>query len=439
MKDERMMDLSKLGHTCVVGLHWGDEGKGKIVDLLTEHFDVVVRFNGGGNAGHTVQIEGEKFALHLLPVGVLRPGKKAVVGPGVALDLPRIIEEIEALADRGISVIDQLRLSDRAHLVMPYHKKQDCLSETALGNSKIGTTARGIGPCYADKMLRSPALRVIDLLKPKRFRERLAAIVEQKNRLFAALYDDREPLSADAIAEEYLACAAKVKSCVCDSSRFFDEALEGGQRLLFEGANGTLLDIDHGTFPFVTSSTTSAIGVPAGAGVPASTVRTVLGVTKAYTTRVGAGPFPTELHDDVGQLIRDRGHEYGTTTGRPRRCGWFDGVAARYSARLCGATHLAVMHLDTLTGLDKIGICTGYATSDGPLAGFITDGELLERAEPIIEYLPGWQEDPRNARTFDELPAEARTYLARIESLAGVPVAIASVGPDRTQTLVRSL
>jgi len=432
-----MMDFTNLGHTCVVGLHWGDEGKGKIVDLLTEYFDVVVRFNGGGNAGHTVQIEGAKFALHLLPVGVLRPGKTAVVGPGVALDLPRIIEEIEALDTRGIHVAGQLRLSDRSHLVMPYHKKQDRLSEEALGNRKIGTTARGIGPCYADKMLRAPALRVVDLLKPEQFRTRVAAIVEQKNKLFTALYDDREPLSADAIADEYLACAAKVQPCICDTTSFFDKAVQTGQRLLFEGANGTLLDIDHGTFPFVTSSTTSAIGVPAGAGVPASTVRTVLGVTKAYTTRVGAGPFPTELDDAVGQHIRDLGHEYGTTTGRPRRCGWFDAVAARYSTRLCGATYLAIMHLDTLTGLERVGICTGYTSGGLPLEGFVSDGELLARAEPVIEYLPGWRDNPRDARSFGALPEQVRAYLARIEALVGVPVAIASVGPDRTQTLVR--
>lgn len=433
------MDFKNLGHTCVVGLHWGDEGKGKIVDLLTEHFDIVVRFNGGGNAGHTVQIAGEKFALHLLPVGVLRPNKIAAIAPGVALDLPRMLEEVDALAERNIHVANQLKISDRAQLVMPYHKKQDLLSEAALGKSKIGTTARGIGPCYADKMQRATALRAGDLLRPDRFREKLTRIVELKNKLFKAMYDDSEPLDANAIADEYLACAEKVRTNICDTTRFFDEAITAGKRILFEGANGTLLDIDHGTFPFVTSSTTSAIGVPAGAGVPASTLKTCLGVTKAYTTRVGAGPFPTELDNEVGQQIRDRGHEYGTTTGRPRRCGWFDAVAARYSVRLSGITHLAVMHLDTLSGMEKVGLCTGYKTAQGPLPGFVSDADLLEQAEPVIEFMPGWDADPREARSFDELPQQARDYLARIESIVGVPVAIASVGPDRAQTLIRSL
>ncbi|HSW44465.1 MAG TPA: adenylosuccinate synthase [Phycisphaerae bacterium] len=432
------MNFKELGHTCVVGLHWGDEGKGKIVDLLTEHFDVVVRYNGGGNAGHTVQIKGEKFALHLLPVGVLSPGKTAAIGPGVALDLPRMLEEITMLAQRGV-IVGDLKIGDRAQLVMPYHKKQDLLSETALGAGKIGTTARGIGPCYADKMLRATALRAGDLLRPGPFRERLARIVDFKNRMFAALYGDREPLDAGAIAEEYLAAAERVRPNICDTTQYFYEAMQAGKRLLFEGANGTLLDIDHGTFPFVTSSTTSAIGVPAGAGVPASTLKTCIGVTKAYTTRVGAGPFPSELDNEIGQTIRDRGHEYGTTTGRPRRCGWFDAVAARYSARLSGITHLAVMHLDTLTGLDRVGICTGYTTPAGPLPGFVSDSTLLTEAEPVIEFVPGWKNDPRDARSFDELPPQARDYLARIEQLAGVPIAIASVGPDRAQTLIRPI
>jgi len=433
------MDFGKLGHTCVVGLHWGDEGKGKIVDLLTEHFDLVVRFNGGGNAGHTVQIGGEKFALHLLPVGVLNPNKTAAIGPGVALDLLTMIEEIQGLAKRGIEVDDRLKISDRAHLVMPYHKKQDMLSESALAGSKIGTTARGIGPCYSDKMQRSTAIRVGDLLDPKTFREKLGRIVAIKNKIFAALYNDAEPLDAEPLADEYLACAEHVRSNICDTTRLFYDAIQSGQRLLFEGANGTLLDIDHGTFPFVTSSTTSAIGVPAGAGVPASTLKCCIGATKAYTTRVGAGPFPSELKDEIGQQIRDRGHEYGTTTGRPRRCGWFDAVAGQYSARLSGITHLAVMHLDTLSGLERIGICTGYKTAEGPLPGFVSDNQLMERAEPIFEFMPGWDQDLTQVRTIDQLPQSARNYLDRIETLVGVPVAIAGVGPDRTQTLFRAL
>ena len=432
------MDLSKLGHTCVVGMHWGDEGKGKIVDLLTEHFDIVVRFNGGGNAGHTVLIGDEKFALHLLPVGVLSPDKTAVVGPGVALDLGRMLEEIDALKGRGITIGKRLRISDRANLVMPYHKKQDNLSEAALGDSKIGTTARGIGPCYSDKMQRATAVRVVDLFHPESLRDKLERIVQRKNTIFAALYGDKEPLDAKAIADEYLAYAERIRGNVSDTTSFLYEAVQSGKGLLFEGANGTLLDIDHGTFPFVTSSTTSAIGVPAGAGVPAQTLRTCIGVTKAYTTRVGSGPFPSELDGEIGQYIRDRGHEYGTTTGRPRRCGWFDAVAARYTARLSGITQIAVMHLDTLAGLDRVGICTGYQAADGPLPGFVADSTVLENAEPVIEYLPGWSEDLRQARSIEDLPQTARHYLDRLEALIGVPIAIVSVGPERTQTLMRT-
>ncbi len=431
------MNLAELGHTCVVGLHWGDEGKGKIVDLLTEHFDIVVRYNGGGNAGHTVMIGDEKFALHLLPVGVLSPNKTAVVGPGVAVDLGRMIEELDALAARGIVVGDHLKISDRAHVVMPYHKKQDMLSEASLGAKKIGTTARGIGPCYSDKMQRATAIRVIDLFNAEVLREKITRIVDRKNRIFAALYNDLEPLDAEAIFAEYRGYAARLAGNVCDSTRFLLEAMDAGRRLLFEGANGTLLDIDHGTFPFVTSSTTSAIGVPAGAGVPPQTIQACVGVTKAYTTRVGAGPFPSELDNEIGQYIRDRGHEYGTTTGRPRRCGWFDAVAGRYSARLTGATALAVMHLDTLSGLEQVGICTGYRTPEGPLPGVVADATLLERAEPVIEYLPGWRQDLRSARSIEQLPATTRRYLDRIEELMGVDLTIVSIGPERTQTLFR--
>jgi len=432
------MDMTKLGHTCVVGMHWGDEGKGKIVDLLAEHADIVVRFNGGGNAGHTVVIGDEKFALHLLPIGVLSPNKMAAVGPGVAVDLGRIIEEIDGLAQRSITVGANLKISNRAHLVMPWHKKQDLLSEAALGNQKIGTTARGIGPCYADKMQRATAIRVVDLLHPNELRAKVERISQIKNTMFAALYADNEPLDSASIVAEYLAYADRIQPCICDTTQLLYDAISQGQRLLFESANGMLLDIDHGTFPYVTSSTTSAIGVPAGAGVPSQTVQTCIGVTKAYTTRVGAGPFPSELHNEIGQYIRDRGHEYGTTTGRPRRCGWFDAVAAQYSVRFGGITQIAVMHLDTLTGLDQVGICTGYQTADGPLSGFVADNVAMEKAEPVIEYLPGWKEDPRSARTIDQLPANTRHYLDRLESLIGVPITIVSVGPERTQTLFRT-
>ena len=432
------MDFAKLGHACVVGLHWGDEGKGKIVDLLSEHFDVVVRYNGGGNAGHTVWIGGEKFALHLLPVGVLSPGKTAVIGPGVALDLPRMLEELVTLKERGIDVGDALKISNRAHLVMPYHKKQDSLSESSLGDKKIGTTARGIGPCYADEMQRATAIRVTDLFNPESFRERVARIVDRKNKVFAALWNDAEPLDAKALADEYLGYAKQVRDNVCDTTQYLHEQIQGGRRLLFEGANGALLDIDHGTFPFVTSSTTSAIGIPAGAGVPPQTLQACIGVTKSYTTRVGAGPFPTEHHDEIGQKIRDRGHEYGTTTGRPRRCGWFDAVAARYTIRLSGITHVAVMHLDTLGTFDRVGICTGYRVGGKVLDTFVADANVLESVEPVIEFMPGWHEDLSKARSIDDLPKTARDYLDRVESLIEAPITIVSVGPERTQTLFRA-
>jgi adenylosuccinate synthase len=320
---------------------------------------------------------------------------------------------------------------------MPYHKKQDALSEASLGDSKIGTTARGIGPCYADKMQRATALRVVDLLRSDTFRERLTRIVAQKNKLFAALYDDREPIDATALADEYLAHAERVRSNICDTTQFLYESVQAGRRLLFEGANGTLLDVDHGTYPFVTSSSTCAIGVPAGSGVPTQTIGSVVGVTKAYTTRVGAGPFPSELDNEIGQRIRERGHEYGTTTGRPRRCGWFDAVAGQYSARLSGVTQVAVMHLDTLTGLDRVGICVGYEADGGPLSGFVADPVLMSQAKPVIEYLPGWSEDLRAARSFGQLPGNARAYLDRLGQLLGVPISIVSVGPDRTQTLFK--
>ncbi|MCL2330634.1 MAG: adenylosuccinate synthase [Phycisphaerae bacterium] len=426
-----------MGHTCVVGMHWGDEGKGKIVDLLTERFDMVVRFNGGGNAGHTVWIGSEKFALHLLPVGVLSPGKTAVVGPGVALDAGRILEEMDALAARGIKVSENLRISDRSHLVMPWHKRQDVVSEAALGNSKIGTTARGIGPCYADKMYRSMAIRAVDLLNPAQLREKIQRVAAFKAKLLAGCYGDNEPLDVKAIVDEYLGYADRLRANICDTTILLWQSMQAGKRLLFEGANGMLLDVDHGTFPFVTSSTTSAIGVPAGAGVPTQTIKTIIGVTKAYTTRVGSGPFPSELNDDTGDRIRKQGHEYGTTTGRPRRCGWFDAVAAQYAARLGGITQVAIMHLDTLTGFDKVGICVGYRTSKGDLPSMMADSALMESAQPVFEYMDGWKDDPSKARSINEMPAAARAYIDRVEKLIGVPVTIVSVGPERNQTLFR--
>ncbi len=432
------MDFSSLGNTAVIGLQWGDEGKGKIVDLLTEHFDCVVRYAGGANAGHTVLVGGEKFALHLLPSGILRPNVVNIIGPGVALDLAVLIEEIDALRQRGISLAGRLLIARRAHLVMPYHKKQDQLSEARLaGGRKIGTTARGIGPCYADKMLRSTAFRVADLYRPDEFRTRLIEVMAERNKLFAALYGDADPLDAEQVADQWLAFAERLAPHIADTTLVLHDALAEKKRILFEGAQGSLLDVNHGTYPFVTSSNCTAAGVAAGAGVPPSAIQTYLGVVKAYSTRVGGGPFPTELPDATGDRIRQRGHEYGTTTGRPRRCGWFDAFAVRYSVKLGGIDQLAVMHLDTLSTFEELRICTGYRRAGESLRGFPADAHELAAVEPVYETLPGWREEIGEVTHYDRLPAAARRYLDRLEQVVGIPITLVSVGAERTATLHR--
>lgn len=433
------MNLAELGHTCVVGLGWGDEGKGKIVDLLTERFDAVVRYNGGANAGHTVAFGGETFALHLVPSGVLRENVIGVIGPGVALDPVTILEEIDALHARGITLggdRPRLRISNRAHVVMPYHKLEDSLSESQLpADRRIGTTARGIGPCYADKMNRSTALRVGDLLDRDALCDRLAPILERKNKIFEALYGQRVAQSADELADAYHALGRRLESFICDTTELLHELAAAGNRLLFEGAHGVMLDIDHGTFPYVSSSS-SALGVAAGAGVPHQFVKSFMGVIKAYATRVGEGPFPSELADETGQRIRDAGNEYGTTTRRPRRCGWFDAVAVRYAAKLSGVSSIALMHLDTLTGFERIGVCVGYRCGDRTLVTFPADVRDQRRIEPIIEYCKGWTRDLRGVRHMPQLPSAAWDYVERLEKLIGVPIGIVSVGPNREQTIL---
>ncbi len=432
------VDLSNLGTTCVIGLFWGDEGKGKIVDVLTEYADVVVRYNGGANAGHTVVVEGQKFALHLLPSGSIHGDKIGVIGPGVALDPAVLLEEIDHLQGRGIDISDRLKISKRCHVVMPYHKAEDRLNEQVLtGKDKIGTTARGIGPCYADKMQRSSAIRFCDLFNPNEFREHLGRIVRRKQAVFAALYEHPETIDAEAIADQYLRYADQLRNYICDTTSFLQHCLQNGRKLLFEGAHGTLLDIDHGTYPYVTSSSSSALGVPSGAGVPPSAVQSYVGVVKAYTTRVGQGPFPTELFDENGERIRERGQEYGTTTGRPRRCGWFDAVAGRYSVQMGGIEHVAVMHLDTLSGFDQLSICTAYTVDGERVDEFPAEVDVLDRVKPTYESLPGWSEDITSVRTFADLPQRAREYVLRIEELIGATVSIVSVGPDRSQTIFR--
>jgi len=425
-------------HTAVFGLGWGDEGKGKIVDLLCPSFDLVVRFNGGANAGHTVCAGGETFKLHILPTGVLHDTTVGVIGPGVVVDPVKLIEEIDQLKGRGIDVAGRLRISDRAHLVLAYHKIEDQLSESAAGDrGKIGTTARGIGPCYADKMRRSTAVRFADLRDDDGLASRVRCVAESKAAAFRALYGNDGGVNVDAILRDVETARAQLLPCITDTTALLQDAVDAGKAILFEGANGILLDVDHGTYPFVTSSSTGPNGIASGSGVSPLLVTRLIGVSKAYSTRVGSGPFVSELTDAVGDRVRERGHEYGTTTGRPRRCGWFDAVAARYSARLSGTTDLALLHMDTLTGFNEVGLCVAYRCDGQILRTPPSSVSLLDRCEPIIELVPGWSEDLRGVRRFEELPVNARDYVERIESLLGVPVSIIGVGPDRAETIVR--
>jgi adenylosuccinate synthase len=429
------MSLGNVGHTCVVGLQWGDEGKGKVVDLLLADFDVVVRYSGGANAGHTVVIAGEKFALHQLPSGILRPEVTSIIGPGAVLDPAVLLGEIASLRERGVQIGDNLRISDRIHVVFPHHRREDALAESAArGSEKIGTTGRGIGPCYADKFARHWAIRVCDLYPAARFRERLAAVVAHKNAYLAGVYGTRETMDAAKIADDYEQFAAELAPFVCNTTTLISKLRAAGKRVLFEGAQGSLLDIDHGTYPYVTSSNAGG-GVASGAGVPGWVSQSVVGVLKAYTTRVGAGPFPTELKDAIGDTIRERGHEYGTTTGRPRRCGWFDAVAAGYSAMFSGPTALALLHLDTLAGFDPVRICVGYKLDGRHIEDFPSDTHVLGQVEPVYEALPGWTEELGGCRTHAELPENARNYVRRISERLGTPVRMIGVGASREQVI----
>jgi adenylosuccinate synthase len=429
-------------HTAVVGLQWGDEGKGKIVDLLTAEHDVIVRYNGGANAGHTVVVGEERYAVHLIPAGILYPDKTCVIANGVVVDPQTLVDEIRTLRGRGVEVGDNLRVSDRAHVVMPYHKEHDAALErmlaTATGTDvSIGTTKRGIGPAYADKVHRSTAVRVGDLLDAEKLRSRLSVTCAIRSKELAALGVDAPPLEPDVLTTQYAQLGRELARHITDTTYLLHDCLHDGRSILFEGANACLLDIDHGTYPYVTSSNCSALGIPAGTGVPGRHVSRVIGIMKAYATRVGAGPFPTELTDETGDRIRERGREYGTTTGRPRRCGWLDLVAIRYSAMVCGATSLACMLLDVLSGFDEVRLCNGYRTADGGRSQrFVPDADGLATVEPIYETLPGWDEDLTGIEERADLPSAARRYLERIEELVGVPIEIISIGPERTQTLV---
>jgi adenylosuccinate synthase len=424
-------------NTAVVGLQWGDEGKGKIVDVLTEGADVVVRYCGGANAGHTVRIGDKKFATHLLPVGVFRPDVVNCVGNGVVLDPLVLFKEIDEVTSQGIPISPaNLKVSYKAHVVMPWHKVEDGAREIAAAGEAIGTTRRGIGPAYADKMHRSTAIRVADLIDADRLKAKVDAIGKERNKFFATAYGEA-PIDLAETYEKYRAAGERLAPFVDDVGFYLLNAKRDGKRVVFEGAHAALLDVDHGTYPFVTSSNCSSLGIFTGSGVPPQYVSEIIGIVKAYSTRVGGGPFPTELFDAIGDGIRQRGREYGTTTGRPRRIGWFDAVAVRYAADLCGATAVAITLLDVLGGLDELRICTAYEIDGERLPYFRSDGATLCDVKPVYETLPGWSEAIDGAKTFDALPANAQAYVKRLEELLGVPAKMVSVGPERSQTLVR--
>jgi adenylosuccinate synthase len=423
-------------NSCITGLQWGDEGKGKIVDVLAEHNDIVVRYSGGANAGHTVVVGDSRFALHLLPSGSVRPGTICVIGNGVVVDPDTLLKEIETLAQKDITLKGRLFISENAHIVLDYHKKEDQLREESLGKNKIGTTIRGIGPCYSDKVGRSYALRMSDLRDLEMLKEKLQTIVEYKNKIFAAVYK-AEPISAEIIFEKCKSYADKLLGFTTDTTEFLHRSIVDGKSVLFEGAQGSLLDLDHGTFPFVTSSNSSSLGMPAGCGVPAKMVDKFLGVAKAYTTRVGSGPFPTEQDNEIGQYIRDKGHEYGTTTGRPRRCGWFDAVAVSYSATIGAIDAIALVHLDTLSGLKEIKVCRAYKIDGKETTFFPANTARLSQVQCIYETVPGWEEDLTEVNDFHDLPLNVQNYIVLIEEMAKRPVTIIGVGPRRKQTIFR--
>lgn len=418
----------------LVGTQWGDEGKGKITDFLAEKADMVVRYQGGNNAGHTVVLGSEVFKLHLIPSGILYENKACVIGNGVVLDPKVLLEELDYLAERKVKT-GRLYISCNAHVIMPYHRLLDSLSEDELGQAKIGTTKRGIGPAYTDKAARV-GIRVSDLLDREEFAAKLKHNLQEKNRVLTKIYGI-EPLDFDEIYQEYMGYAEKIRGFVTDTSLIIDETLKSGEKVLFEGAQGTLLDLDQGTYPYVTSSHPIAGGACTGAGIGPTKISRVLGVIKAYTTRVGEGPFPTELSDEIGKQLMTAGQEFGTTTGRARRCGWFDAVIARYAARVSGISDFAVTKLDVLTGLEQVRICVGYRLAGEILTELPQSLKRFQQAEPVYLDLPGWTEDLSGIRSFDQLPENARNYINHIEKLTGVPATIIAVGPSREQTIVR--
>lgn len=420
-----------MSSVVVVGTQWGDEGKGKITDFLSENAEVIARYQGGDNAGHTIKFDGVTYKLHLIPSGIFYKDKISVIGNGVVVNPKSLVEELDYLKENDIQA-DNLRISDRAHIILPYHIKLDQLQEEAKGANKIGTTIKGIGPAYMDKAARV-GIRIADLLDKDIFAQRLKMNLADKNRQFVKMYDS-ETMLFDEIFAEYYEYGQRIKQYVTDTSVILNDALDHGKRVLFEGAQGVMLDIDQGTYPYVTSSNPVAGGVTIGSGVGPSKINKVVGVCKAYTSRVGDGPFPTELFDEVGDRIREVGHEYGTTTGRPRRIGWFDSVVMRHARRVSGITNLSLNCVDVLSGLATVKICTAYELDGKLIYHYPASLKELNRCKPVYEELPGWSEDITACKTLEELPENARNYIRRIAELVGVRISTFSVGPDRTQT-----
>ncbi|MDD3766284.1 MAG: adenylosuccinate synthase [Eubacteriales bacterium] len=418
----------------LIGAQWGDEGKGKITDILAQQAQVVVRSQGGNNAGHTVEADGVVYKLHLIPSGILNPETLCIVGNGVVIDPKGILEEIRQVQDKGIST-DNLKIDARAHVIMPYHIALDGLSEAARGKSEIGTTKKGIGPCYMDKAERC-GIRMWDLIHPEVFEQKVRENLEIKNKILKLVYGG-ETFDADEIIAEYKEYAKKLAPYVADTTVLLYNSIKEGKNVLFEGAQGTLLDLDLGTYPYVTSSHPTAGGACIGSGVGPTLIDDCIGIAKAYTTRVGKGPFPTELFDEVGETIRQKGFEFGTTTGRPRRCGWFDAVIVKYSVRTSGITKLVINKLDTLSGLDRLKICTGYEKDGKVITEFPADLSELALCKPIYEEMDGWDEDISSVTSFDELPQACKDYVNRIEQLCGAFVWMVGVGPGRTQNIIR--
>ena len=421
--------------TSVIGLQWGDEAKGKVVDLLTEKHDIVVRYQGGNNAGHTVKFDGTTYKLSLLPTGILHSHVKSVIAPGVVVKPHAGLKELDGLAAGGHDCSGRLMISDRAHVICPWHMLEEAALEKSRGADAIGTTMRGIGTCYRDKVGRSHAIRIGDLINRDVFAAKVREIVPFKQRILNALNPGGEQMDSEAIVSAYSAAAERIRPMVADSTTYLLDALENNKRLLFEGAQGCLLDVDHGTFPYVTSSNSSGCGIHSGSGVPGREIQKMIGVAKAYTTRVGGGPFPSELDNEVGQRIRIAGNEFGTVTGRPRRCGWLDTVATRYSARISGVDSIVIALLDVLSGFDELYICEAYEIHGKVTRDFPSRCEDLAAAKPVLRRVPGWKEDITGITQFADLPSSAQQYVNDVKQLVGKPVEMISVGPDRSQTI----